>query len=434
MADPTPASVPTPNYNFNLPTVGGDDNVWGGLLNDNWSSIDTILWNVSGVASAALTQTAGDARYLRLTGGTITGSLVAPVLVAPNISGTTGGAPPSLINGPSPGDNSQTVPTTSWVNQAVSAAIGAIPSPPSPPSPSNAAPAMDGTAAPGSSALYARGDHVHPSDTSRLALSGGTLTGPLVLAADPAAALGAATKQMVDLKAPLASPTFTGTVTIPAGAAISGYATTAAVAAGYLPLGGGTLTGGLTVGGNLVVSGANYVQATYLRQNSQNFSFAYTSPSVFFGVNGATVGTLVKSLSIGGGFSSVIDTMALSVSGSQIGAWSGATGATWNVAVSSDRRLKANLEPPDKDALAIINALKVWQCDMTQPLEGAQPQHWDWALIADEVEPLIPLAVVPAQDDLNIYATMREYPLVVALVRAVQQLTARVEELEASRG
>jgi len=57
---------------------------------------------------------------------------------------------------------------------------------------------MDGTAAAGSSALYARGDHVHPRDTSRLALAGGTLTGALTLAADPTANLQAATKAYVD--------------------------------------------------------------------------------------------------------------------------------------------------------------------------------------------------------------------------------------------
>ena len=38
-------------------------------------------------------------------------------------------------------------------------------------SPSSATPAMDGTAAAGSSADYARGDHVHPTDTSRAASS-----------------------------------------------------------------------------------------------------------------------------------------------------------------------------------------------------------------------------------------------------------------------
>lgn len=36
------------------------------------------------------------------------------------------------------------------------------------PSPSNVAPAMNGTASAGSSALYSRGDHVHPSDATKL--------------------------------------------------------------------------------------------------------------------------------------------------------------------------------------------------------------------------------------------------------------------------
>lgn len=39
------------------------------------------------------------------------------------------------------------------------------------PSPASATPLMDGTAAVGSSAAYARGDHVHPTDTSRAAAS-----------------------------------------------------------------------------------------------------------------------------------------------------------------------------------------------------------------------------------------------------------------------
>ena len=43
---------------------------------------------------------------------------------------------------------------------------------PAVPSASAAAPLMDGTASAGSSAAYARGDHVHPTDTSRLSTSG----------------------------------------------------------------------------------------------------------------------------------------------------------------------------------------------------------------------------------------------------------------------
>jgi hypothetical protein len=65
----------------------------------------------------------------------------------------------------------------------VAAAIAALPAQPAP---STANPLMDGTAAPGTSVLYSRGDHVHPTDTSRAAasalanympLAGGNFTG-----------------------------------------------------------------------------------------------------------------------------------------------------------------------------------------------------------------------------------------------------------------
>lgn len=82
-------------------------------------------------------------------------------------------------------------------------------------------PFMDGAPNAGSNAAYSRGDHVHPPDTSKLSLSGGTMTGPLTLAADATAALQAVTKQQLDALttaagyAPLASPTFTGNPTAP---------------------------------------------------------------------------------------------------------------------------------------------------------------------------------------------------------------------------
>jgi hypothetical protein len=74
------------------------------------------------------------------------------------------------------------------------------------PTPSSALPAMDGTANAGTATALSRGDHVHPSDTSRLPLSGGSLTGPLNLAADPTAALQAATKGYVDAHVPTSAP------------------------------------------------------------------------------------------------------------------------------------------------------------------------------------------------------------------------------------
>jgi hypothetical protein len=44
---------------------------------------------------------------------------------------------------------------------------------------------MDGVAAAGTSALYSRGDHRHPSDTTRVAKGGDTMTGQLVLPTGP---------------------------------------------------------------------------------------------------------------------------------------------------------------------------------------------------------------------------------------------------------
>ena len=46
---------------------------------------------------------------------------------------------------------------------------------------SSATPKMDGTAAAGTSNAFARGDHVHPSDTSRVNKAGDTMTGPLTV-------------------------------------------------------------------------------------------------------------------------------------------------------------------------------------------------------------------------------------------------------------
>jgi hypothetical protein len=71
-----------------------------------------------------------------------------------------------------------------------------------------------------------------------LPLTGGTLTGPLTLAADPTVPLGTATKQYADTKAPLASPALTGIPTVPTaapGTATTQAASTAFVAAAVAP-------------------------------------------------------------------------------------------------------------------------------------------------------------------------------------------------------
>lgn len=53
---------------------------------------------------------------------------------------------------------------------------------PAVPSASTTAPKMNGTAAVGTSTAFSRGDHVHPSDTSKLSKAGDTLTGRITLA------------------------------------------------------------------------------------------------------------------------------------------------------------------------------------------------------------------------------------------------------------
>ena len=63
------------------------------------------------------------------------------------------------------------------------------------PSPATITPLMDGTAAVGTSALYAREDHVHPTDTSRVptsrTINGNDLTADVTLDADDVGALPA---------------------------------------------------------------------------------------------------------------------------------------------------------------------------------------------------------------------------------------------------
>jgi hypothetical protein len=54
----------TTNYGFEKPTVGGNEDTWGTLLNGNWDALDTLLGGVSatefgyldGVTSAIQTQ------------------------------------------------------------------------------------------------------------------------------------------------------------------------------------------------------------------------------------------------------------------------------------------------------------------------------------------------------------------------------------------
>jgi len=113
-------------------------------VNANVGTYQGITVNAKGLVTAATNQ-----NYAPLASPALTGTPTAPTQ--------------------SPGDNTTNIATTAFVTAAVVAGGGA--------SPSNANPGMDGTAAPGTSALYSRGDHIHPTDTSRAPLASPALTG-----------------------------------------------------------------------------------------------------------------------------------------------------------------------------------------------------------------------------------------------------------------
>ena len=140
-------------------------------------------------------------------------------------------------------------------------------------SPSGATPLMDGVAAAGTSTNFARGDHVHPTDTSRAPLASPALTGtptaPTAAALDNSTKL--ATTAYVDtadaLKAPLASPALTGTPTAPtatAGTNTTQLATTAFVLANGTTLSSATplMNGTAAVGVATAASHGDHVHPT----------------------------------------------------------------------------------------------------------------------------------------------------------------------------
>jgi hypothetical protein len=66
------------------------------------------------------------------------------------------------------------------------------------PAASTSTPPMDGAASAGAAVTFARGDHVHPTDTTRAPTASPTFTGSVVLPGNPTTSLQAAPKQYVD--------------------------------------------------------------------------------------------------------------------------------------------------------------------------------------------------------------------------------------------
>jgi hypothetical protein len=241
-------------------------------------------------------------------------------------------------------------------------------------------PVMNGAASPGTLAAWSRGDHVHPVDTSRYA------------ATNP-----------------------------------SNFQTAAQVTASlanYLLLAGGTLTGQLNANADI---GYSYTPG-------QRFGFAWNGGAAGSGISafvgGVTQGLIVRTGAPNINTMTSIDLMGLSSTGPTVN-WFYSGGSVTVPVTFSDRRLKSNLKPATVDALDLIDRLTVYEADLRNPLPGGQPQHWDCSLIADELDETIPHARLKATGAEGSFDSVNPYPIVCVLVRAVQQLTARLAALEA---
>lgn len=136
--------------------------------------------------------------------------------------------------------------------------------------------------------------------------------------------------------------------------------------------------------------------------------------------------------------------------GNMVWYWNGGYGYIAIQAWGSDRRLKSNIEPAG-DALAVINRMQVHSAtvrrtefftnkeDARQPLDKVErEEQWPFTLIADELDDVLPLARARAPEPLSTpdgdtpaaYDQINGYPIVCALVRGMQQLTERVSALE----
>jgi len=174
--------------------------------------------------------------------------------------------------------------------------------------PNDTAPVMSGVASAGALTTYSRGDHKHPSDTTRVAKTGDTMSGHLTIPTGPADA-NAVRKDYVDplintaynlavTKVAKAGDTMTGPLVLSADPTTALHAATkqyvdnntitqAAADTRYVNVSGDTMTGALAVQGTFtgsvgVVAGAGGTTGTYYFGNTATKSLAYDGTKFVF--------------------------------------------------------------------------------------------------------------------------------------------------------
>ena len=97
-------------------------------------------------------------------------------------------------------------------------------------------------------------------------------------------------------------------------------------------------------------------------------------------------------------------------------------GKVWGISMwLSDQRLKSNIQSPNQDALDTVNQLQVRQFDWK-----SDNVHEDFGLVAQEVEQVLPNAVLKVGD----YYQIKDSGLIPVLIGAVQKLSKKVNLLE----
>jgi|SRR5262252_2818921 len=447
------------------------------------ASNDTTVATTAFVKAAVVGGTAGVGSFnsrtgaVTLTAADVTGAGGAP-LASPALTGTPTAPTPTA------GDNSTKIATTAFVAGAGIPAASAV------------NPQMDGAVAVGTSLAYARADHRHATDTSRAPVASPSFTGNVVAGGslyvttsfliDPAngwewsfyrsASDGNhyqvhrsghydywnssnGTRAWVAGNTQVMSLDGSGNLNANGNIASGGAVTTGGSGGFNLTASGGYFSAdasnaylrfagawGLTWSrstGHLYYLNGSGVSLLEINEAGQGvlypqvtgggnaFAFGWDGYGVTSFINSGNYGYLIRSTS-GGGLTGTWE-IALNGGASQVYAYYGTgTVVAWTYS-PSDARLKTNIGEPTLDALAAINALKVREFDMKVPIPGAVEQHWPFGLIAHEVGEVIPVAYAQA-DRPEAYDMIRELPLIATLVRAVQQLTARVAELEARLG
>jgi endosialidase-like protein len=93
----------------------------------------------------------------------------------------------------------------------------------------------------------------------------------------------------------------------------------------------------------------------------------------------------------------------------------------------SDERIKANIVPSQVDALAVLRTVPLFSFDMPAEIRQEDERHVPLGLVAQRLRPVIAEAVHVTEED----TWFLDYnPLVVYLIRAVQQLAGRLEAIE----